>query len=177
MKETRGIGIKLPKYNFKQIIKIIHMSLLYWHARGVWEGGILANIWYTISTAWVTYEDLRHSFPITHHLVRLSPPPPPHSFLSLPNWTACHLQCSSHLYTPISLLSFLWTTSSWVPFESPPVAQLLKDLPTPEGSSSCSQDPSTGPYPEPHQSSPYHPHLISLKIHLNIILLPTSISP
>jgi hypothetical protein len=37
----------------------------------------------------------------------------------------------------------------------------------PEGSLPYSQEPSTGPYPEPDQSSPYHP--IS-KIHLNIIL-------
>jgi hypothetical protein len=29
----------------------------------------------------------------------------------------------------------------------------------PEGSLSCSQEPSTGPYPEPDQSSPYHPIL------------------
>jgi hypothetical protein len=28
-----------------------------------------------------------------------------------------------------------------------------------EGSSPCSQEPSTGPYPEPDQSSPYHPIL------------------
>jgi hypothetical protein len=30
----------------------------------------------------------------------------------------------------------------------------------PEGLLPCSQDPSTGPYPEPDQSSPYHPILI-----------------
>jgi hypothetical protein len=29
----------------------------------------------------------------------------------------------------------------------------------PEGSSPCSQDPSTGPYPELDRSSPYHPIL------------------
>jgi hypothetical protein len=29
----------------------------------------------------------------------------------------------------------------------------------PEGSLPCSQGPSTGPYPEPDQSSPYHPTL------------------
>jgi hypothetical protein len=28
-----------------------------------------------------------------------------------------------------------------------------------EGSLLCSQEPSTGPYPEPDQSSPYHPIL------------------
>jgi hypothetical protein len=31
----------------------------------------------------------------------------------------------------------------------------------PEGSLPCSQEPSTCPYPEPDESSPYHPHLIS----------------
>jgi hypothetical protein len=34
----------------------------------------------------------------------------------------------------------------------------------PEGSSPCSQEPSTGPYPEPDQSSPHYP-----KIYFNII--------
>jgi hypothetical protein len=29
----------------------------------------------------------------------------------------------------------------------------------PEGLSPCSQEPSTGPHPEPDQSSPYHPIL------------------
>jgi hypothetical protein len=29
----------------------------------------------------------------------------------------------------------------------------------PEGSLPCSQQPSTGPYPEPDRSSPYHPIL------------------
>jgi hypothetical protein len=38
----------------------------------------------------------------------------------------------------------------------------------PEGSLPSSQQPSTGPYPEPHQSSPYHPVLA--EIHFNIIL-------
>jgi hypothetical protein len=32
----------------------------------------------------------------------------------------------------------------------------------PDDSLSCSQEPSTGPYPEPDQSSPYHPILFPL---------------
>jgi hypothetical protein len=34
----------------------------------------------------------------------------------------------------------------------------------PEGSSSCSQKPSTGPYPEPDWSSPHHPIRSSLTL-------------
>jgi hypothetical protein len=37
----------------------------------------------------------------------------------------------------------------------------------PESSLPCSQEPSTGPYPESDQSSPYHPN--PSKIHFNII--------
>jgi hypothetical protein len=42
----------------------------------------------------------------------------------------------------------------------------------PEGSLPCSQDLSTGPYPEPDESSPFHP--ILSKIQLNIIHTSTS---
>jgi hypothetical protein len=38
-----------------------------------------------------------------------------------------------------------------------------------------SQEPSTGSYPEPDQSNPYHP--ILSKIHFNIVHPPTSWSP
>jgi hypothetical protein len=31
----------------------------------------------------------------------------------------------------------------------------------PEGSLPCSQEPSTGPYPKPDPSSPYHPIYLS----------------
>jgi hypothetical protein len=37
----------------------------------------------------------------------------------------------------------------------------------PEGSLPYSQEPSTGPYPEPDQSNPHHP--IRSKIHFNIV--------
>jgi hypothetical protein len=43
----------------------------------------------------------------------------------------------------------------------------------PEGSLPYSQQSSTGPYPEPDQSSPYHPY--RFKIRFNIILPPKSI--
>jgi hypothetical protein len=43
-----------------------------------------------------------------------------------------------------------------------------------EGTIPCSQEPSTDPYPEPDQSSPYHPTLPLSKIHFNIILPPKS---
>jgi hypothetical protein len=42
----------------------------------------------------------------------------------------------------------------------------------PEGSLPCSQEPSTGPYPEPDRVSPYQPILSN--IHFNIIHPPTS---
>jgi hypothetical protein len=43
----------------------------------------------------------------------------------------------------------------------------------PEGSLLCSQEPSTGPYPEPDRSSPYHP---ILSLYFNIVHPPTSSS-
>jgi hypothetical protein len=42
----------------------------------------------------------------------------------------------------------------------------------PEGSLPCSQEPSTGPFPEPDQSNAYH--TILSKIDFHIILPPTS---
>jgi hypothetical protein len=57
------------------------------------------------------------------------------------------------------------TPWSWALLEKPPVAQLLKNYSLP-----CSQEPSTCPYPEPHQFSPYHP--ILPKVRLNDMLFP-----
>jgi hypothetical protein len=41
----------------------------------------------------------------------------------------------------------------------------------PQGSTSCSQEPSTGPYPEPGQSSPYHPILSLYNPFIIIIII------
>jgi hypothetical protein len=48
----------------------------------------------------------------------------------------------------------------------------------PEGSLPCSQEPSTVPDPDPHQSSLYHSVLSSnlSTIHINIMLSSTSMS-
>jgi hypothetical protein len=49
--------------------------------------------------------------------------------------------------------------------------ELVKNTPhfmEPEGSLPCLQEPITGPYPEPHESSP-RPLILFLKIHFNII--------
>jgi hypothetical protein len=46
----------------------------------------------------------------------------------------------------------------------------------PEGSLTCSQEPSTAPYSEPDQSNPYH-RKVSLSILFNIVHPPTSLSP
>jgi hypothetical protein len=44
----------------------------------------------------------------------------------------------------------------------------------PKGSLPCSQEQSTGPYPEPDQSSPYYPTLYLQNLHL---VFPSSLFP
>jgi hypothetical protein len=51
---------------------------------------------------------------------------------------------------------------SWALLEKPPIVQPLKNFPAFYGNrrfNTCSQEPSTGPYPDPDGSSPYHPIL------------------
>jgi hypothetical protein len=65
----------------------------------------------------------------------------------------------------VYLLTYL---RSWALLEKLPIVHLLKKFPAfygTQGSSPCSQEPSTGPYPEPDRSSPCHPiHLRSISI-------------
>jgi hypothetical protein len=44
------------------------------------------------------------------------------------------------------------------PLQNPPATQ-LPTFTEPEGPLMCSHEPSTGSYPDPDQSSPYHPIL------------------
>jgi hypothetical protein len=83
-------------------------------------------------------------------------------------WYYFKIQCG---LTPEAEITYqILTLWSCVLFEKPPVAQLLKNFPTLYGT--CSQEPTIGPYPEPNQSSSYHP-ILFLKIHFNIIRSPT----
>jgi hypothetical protein len=53
--------------------------------------------------------------------------------------------------------------------QKPIIAHLVKEFPAfygLEGSLPCSQEPATGPYHEPSESSPPHPNTLSLKDHV-----------
>jgi hypothetical protein len=64
---------------------------------------------------------------------------------------------------------------SWARLQKPPIVYPLKNFMEPEGSLPCSQESSTGLYPESDRSSPYHtiPSYLSM-IHFNIVHPPTS---
>jgi hypothetical protein len=51
---------------------------------------------------------------------------------------------------------------SWEAANCAAIQNIPSNFKEPEGSSPCSEEPSTDPYPEPVRSSPYHP-TVSLK--------------
>jgi hypothetical protein len=74
------------------------------------------------------------------------------------------------------LLTYLRTelSPSWEAANCAAIQEIPSNFKEPKGSPPCSQEPSTGPYPDPVQSSPYHPILSLFKIHFNIVHPPTS---
>jgi hypothetical protein len=85
--------------------------------------------------------------------------------------------CSQHLLT--YLLTYLLTelSPSWEATNFAATQELPSIFMEPEVSSPCSKEPSTGPYPKPDRSSPYH-HVVSTYL-LNYLLtyLLTELSP
>jgi hypothetical protein len=63
------------------------------------------------------------------------------------------------------LLTYLCTelNPSWEAANCAAIQEIPSNFKEPEGSSSCSQEPFTGPYPPPVRSSPHHP-ILSLVI-------------
>jgi hypothetical protein len=67
--------------------------------------------------------------------------------------------------TFIYLLTYLRTelSPSWEAANCAAIQKIPSNFKEPEGSSPCSQKPSTGPYPEPVRSSSHHPILFLLR--------------
>jgi hypothetical protein len=66
------------------------------------------------------------------------------------------------MFKYLNLSMFITYLRSWALLEKLPMVQPLKNFPAfiePEGSLPYSQEPSTGPYPEPDRSDLYHPIL------------------
>jgi hypothetical protein len=78
-------------------------------------------------------------------------------------------------FTTILLLTYLLTHGA-EPFlrnrQLCSHSRISQHVMEPKGSITCSQEPSTDPYPEPYQSNPHQP--ILSKIHFNIVNSPTS---
>jgi hypothetical protein len=67
-----------------------------------------------------------------------------------------NLSCEIYTYLPTEL------NPSWEAANCAAIQEIPSNFKEPENSSPCSQEPSTGPYPEPVRSSPHHP-ILSLK--------------
>jgi hypothetical protein len=78
-------------------------------------------------------------------------------------------------------INFMELTSSWKAAYRVATQKTSQQFMEPEASLPCSQEPSTGPYPQPHQSNPYHPiphifAIIILSSHL-LLGLPSGLFP
>jgi hypothetical protein len=71
------------------------------------------------------------------------------------------LKLPPHTESKSLVITYLRTelSPSWEAANCPAIKKIPSNFKEPEGSSPCSQEPVTGPYPEPVQSSPYHPVL------------------
>jgi hypothetical protein len=73
----------------------------------------------------------------------------------------CHGNNNKQEQLLLLLLTYLLTklSPSWEAANCAAIQGIPRNFKEPKGLSPCSQKPSTGPYPEPVQSSPYHPNL------------------
>jgi hypothetical protein len=76
-------------------------------------------------------------------------------------------------HLPVSYIQFTYLLTelslSWEAVNCAAIQEIPSNFKEPEGSSPCSQELSTGPYPEPVWSSPYHP-ILSLDGNLSLCL-------
>jgi hypothetical protein len=70
-----------------------------------------------------------------------------------------------YIYWVMWDLTYLLTelSPSWEAVNCAAIQEIPSNFKEPEGSSPCSQQPSSGPYPEPVRSSPHHPILYPLE--------------
>jgi hypothetical protein len=83
-----------------------------------------------------------------------------------------HAFCLSYIHASYVWVPYLLTElrPSWEAANCVAIQEIPSNFKEPKGSSPCSQEPSTGPYPELVRASPYHPILSLLR---SILILST----
>jgi hypothetical protein len=77
-------------------------------------------------------------------------------------WPCFQVICSDSVLKGLSIFQLTYLLTELSPSREAANCAATQELPSilrNPGSSPCSQEPSTGPYPEPDRSSPYHPIL------------------
>jgi hypothetical protein len=69
------------------------------------------------------------------------------------------------------LIDSMKLSPSWEAASCAAIQKFTQYFMEPEGSLSCSQEPSTGQYPEPHRSSPYNPILSKIRFNITHLRL------